>query len=546
MSSGDLTISNNFSVAGESSLNTVTANSILTDTLSVEELNITGSQPSLYLNNLSVTESASFFVLPQAVGQASLTNHVVNKGYADSKYLNYADNLTQTINGVKTFTNSPSITEDISFNDVVPNKVVKKLYIDSNFVNLTTAQTIFGVKTFNEPPIISNGVVFADNAPTRAITKAYCDTNFMNLTTAQTITGSKTFTDLNATTPATSDNSTKIATTAYVKSNLSSYATLSNLSSYATLNGATFTGSCNFNEGLTIPDNKILYLNGSNSRIQVNGINITPSELEQLNNITGNIETRLNASYQKSGGDVSGNVNIIGTLNALATSLTTLASSGLATLNSLLVSNNATVNGSLTSSSLTVSGQINGGNIRTDTLRSATTGSTSISVKDKMILEAEVNIPLGVSFKYHNGLGAYMINKNTYHYPLWCSMNGQLPEFFPPNVDDYWILMPNYRITFYYSVNYNAGETGIGNINAQEKTITNSTTNSIIIYSNGTHTASNGTTYTIATNRCVAFLSNMSVGTSYAPNRVGSFRLFFNGINGYEEITIDGLSTIVP
>ena len=126
------------------------------------------------------------------------------------------------------------------------------------YVDLTTPQTVGGAKTFSSAMTLSSGLTVSSGTvtlPSRSVSDAALSTNVPLLNETNTFTGRVAFSNTTPTapTPSTSDNSTTLATTAYVKSNLSSYlttssaastyATQSSLSAYAPLASPALTGT---------------------------------------------------------------------------------------------------------------------------------------------------------------------------------------------------------------------------------------------------------------------------------------------------------------
>jgi hypothetical protein len=64
--------------------------------------------------------------------------------YVDDNFVDRTNNLSQSINGVKTFSSFPLCSATPNSN----NQLVNKKYVDDNFVDKTTGQNIGGNKTF--------------------------------------------------------------------------------------------------------------------------------------------------------------------------------------------------------------------------------------------------------------------------------------------------------------------------------------------------------------------------------------------------------------
>lgn len=161
-------------------------------------------------------------------------------------------NFSNTLDGLNNIDandiNTDNIVTDyltVNINSAVPlvtpyttntNQIASCAFVQDAFVNNLlgyaklnppTTQTFTGTNTFgvlnaNTPTIATNS--------TRVATTAYVKSNLLNYGllapgTAQTFSGENIFDTLRATTPATSTNSTIVATTAYVKSNLANYVT---------------------------------------------------------------------------------------------------------------------------------------------------------------------------------------------------------------------------------------------------------------------------------------------------------------------------------
>ena len=148
---------------------------------------------------------------------------------------NYVDlSSTQTITGAKTFSavvkaKTPATDSDdtsVATTAWVKAKVGTGSVDTSKVVDLTSAQTISGAKTFSSVTKSATPATGSDD--TSVATTAWVNTkvrgltstdlsNYVDLSSTQTITGTKTFNDLKTVTPSASDNSTKVATTAWVK-----------------------------------------------------------------------------------------------------------------------------------------------------------------------------------------------------------------------------------------------------------------------------------------------------------------------------------------
>ena len=156
-------------------------------------------------------------------------------GLTGTDLSNYVDlGSTQTITGAKTFSvvvkaKTPATDSDdtsVATTAWVKAKVGTGSVDTSKVVDLTSAQTISGAKTFSSVTKSATPATGSDdtsvattawvNAKVRGLTGADLS-NYVDLSSTQTITGTKTFNDLKTVTPSASDNSTKVATTAWVK-----------------------------------------------------------------------------------------------------------------------------------------------------------------------------------------------------------------------------------------------------------------------------------------------------------------------------------------
>ena len=156
-------------------------------------------------------------------------------GLTGTDLSNYVDlSSTQTIAGAKTFSavvkaKTPATDSDdtsVATTAWVKAKVGTGSVDTSKVVDLTSAQTISGAKTFSSVTKSATPATGSDD--TSVATTAWVNTkvrgltgadpsNYVDLSSTQTITGTKTFNDLKTVTPSASDNSTKVATTAWVK-----------------------------------------------------------------------------------------------------------------------------------------------------------------------------------------------------------------------------------------------------------------------------------------------------------------------------------------
>ena len=168
------------------------------------------------------------------VATTAWVNVKVN-GLTGTDLSNYVDlGSTQTISGAKTFSavvkaKTPATDSDdtsVATTAWVKAKVGTGSVDTSKVVDLTSAQTISGAKTFSSVTKSATPATGSDD--TSVATTAWVNTkvrgltgsdpsNYVDLSSTQTITGTKTFNDLKTVTPSASDNSTKVATTAWVK-----------------------------------------------------------------------------------------------------------------------------------------------------------------------------------------------------------------------------------------------------------------------------------------------------------------------------------------
>ena len=167
--------------------------------------------------------------------KARIAQASIGGGAAAPDLSNYVDlGSTQTISGTKTFSavvkaKTPATDSDdtsVATTAWVKAKVGTGSVDTSKVVDLTSAQTISGAKTFSSVTKSATPATGSDD--TSVATTAWVNTkvrgltgsdpsNYVDLSSTQTITGTKTFNDLKTVTPSASDNSTKVATTAWVK-----------------------------------------------------------------------------------------------------------------------------------------------------------------------------------------------------------------------------------------------------------------------------------------------------------------------------------------
>lgn len=167
--------------------------------------------------------------------KARIAQASIGGGSAAPDLSNYVNlNGTQTITGTKTFNDIKAKTPSASDNST---KVATTEWVNvkvngltgtdtSNYVDLSSTQTITGAKTFSA--VVKAKTPATDSDDTSVATTAWVNTkvrgltgsdpsNYVDLSSTQTITGTKTFNDLKTVTPGASDNSTKAATTEWVK-----------------------------------------------------------------------------------------------------------------------------------------------------------------------------------------------------------------------------------------------------------------------------------------------------------------------------------------
>jgi hypothetical protein len=114
------------------------------------------------------------------------------------------------------FSNTLDGLNNIDANDINTDNIVT----DYLTVNINSAVPLVTPSTTNSNQIAS--CAFVQNA----LISNLANYALLNPPTPQTFTGTNTFDVLNASTPETANNSIRVATTAYVKSNLLSYALL--------------------------------------------------------------------------------------------------------------------------------------------------------------------------------------------------------------------------------------------------------------------------------------------------------------------------------
>ena len=107
------------------------------------------SGPTTLNQNLICSSQATFnnFTPISSVATPTAINHLTRKDYVDTNFLDRVNNLTQSINGAKSFS------ENVICSVATPtaiNHLTRKDYVDTNFVDRTNnlAQNINGLKTF--------------------------------------------------------------------------------------------------------------------------------------------------------------------------------------------------------------------------------------------------------------------------------------------------------------------------------------------------------------------------------------------------------------
>lgn len=154
--------------------------------------------------NQSITGVKQFETYPTLpTGDPSSTNPI-SLSYANGAYLGISDSASdsnklngqlasyyvntsasQTIGGVKTFTNLPALPS------TTPGATnpIRKDYADANYVGLTGNETIAGVKTFSSLPVLPTSTPTTNNA----IRKGYADSTYVGMAGNQTVDGEKIF-----------------------------------------------------------------------------------------------------------------------------------------------------------------------------------------------------------------------------------------------------------------------------------------------------------------------------------------------------------------
>jgi uncharacterized protein YuzE len=216
-------------------------------------------------------------VLPSnSVSNSMINNSCISSGYCDatSSIQTQIDTkandsavvkLTtdQTIAGIKTFSSAPVLPSNSVSNSMINNSCINSGYCDATSsiqtqlnakatdslaCHLAGTESITGAKTFSGGITLSSNIT-ANSCTITPTELSYIDGVSSNLQTqldakaglsAPALTGNPT-----CTTQSSSDNSTRIASTAYVQSNLSSYGTLASSSTYSGNN--TFSGTNSVN-----------------------------------------------------------------------------------------------------------------------------------------------------------------------------------------------------------------------------------------------------------------------------------------------------------
>lgn len=162
-------------------------------------------------------------------GSSSFPNIIINSAASQT----IVDNISSSVVSSVIISYSRSFVELVCISITAPQWSVSNGANEySLFPQTSTDNNFSGINTF--PTQLTS-----DNS-TRAATTAYVKSNL----SSYALLASPTFTGTPLTTTAlTSDNSTRIASTAYVKSNLSSYQTTLGMSFYALLAGPSFTGN---------------------------------------------------------------------------------------------------------------------------------------------------------------------------------------------------------------------------------------------------------------------------------------------------------------
>jgi hypothetical protein len=126
-----------------------TAHTLLSD-ISTGTLTISSETASNTINgNTQINQQATFnnFTPISSVATPSAINHLTRKDYVDNNFVDRTNNLTQSINGLKTFSVFPQVS---ATTPILANELIRKDYVDNNFVDRTNnlTQSINGLKTF--------------------------------------------------------------------------------------------------------------------------------------------------------------------------------------------------------------------------------------------------------------------------------------------------------------------------------------------------------------------------------------------------------------
>jgi hypothetical protein len=149
----DLTINNNFSCAGNASLNTVVADSIMADSVTSQDLIVNGDS---FLNYVS-TLNDDMVQIAETILDINVTK--ADKKYVDDSInalLNADTNILQTIHDI----NTALTNEENSITSILSGLSTKAN--DNNTVHIDANETITGAKQFNNM-VTLNGNVIADS-----------------------------------------------------------------------------------------------------------------------------------------------------------------------------------------------------------------------------------------------------------------------------------------------------------------------------------------------------------------------------------------------
>ena len=257
------------------------------------------------LSSAQTISGIKTFSQPPVLSGASISSNTINDGSLSSNVMlktgtnNVAQNnvtngycdlsTTQTIAGIKTFSNIP----------VLPNNTISQNNVTNGYADLSSAQTISGIKTFSQPPVLSGASISNLSIPDSALSTNIPKLNVENIFSGLRVNGQAYFNTLAPAIPACTLDS-QATNKLYVDTALNLKANVLN---------PTFSGTATFTNPPTMSGANISNLSIPDSALSVN----IPKLNSSSNNFTGGMSIRnatIGSENMAQTNTITGNTNI--------------------------------------------------------------------------------------------------------------------------------------------------------------------------------------------------------------------------------------------